>query len=1062
MSGEKLNEEQVSNLLEILRTDATIDTKVNLINQVKSGIKQNNVPDACIHPVFEATRAAMTSQQAAIVNAGFTTLGHLLSRISRQEPKYIAKEAGRTLPLVMEKMGDSKEKYRQLAAQCLTIFWNKAPSEVERTVKNTGLVNKNSRMKDSCMSWIVQTHQDSAMPFKNYVSALMVLLEDADGMVRDTARNSVIALFQNASNTAKTDLKKQLKAYNVRPTIVSAINAHLGPIGHVETGESVTTEIQSRSVFANSLPPISNLKGPTQIPEIKIEQLEPTYVNTLRELESTFQEMHPYFEGKESEQNWFKREQCCTTLRRLNAGNAPIDYHDGFLVGIKGLLDGILKAMNSLRTSLSKEGCSVIQEVTKTAGTGMDPMVEILLQNLIKLCGGTKKISSQQANVTVDVILSVVSYNIRTLQHIWAACQDKNVQPRVYATGWLKTMLKKEAHHKSHIEHSGGLDIVEKCIFKGLSDANPGVREKMRSTYWTYASIWAVRAEGIMNSLEPTQQKLLENAPENPNSPKKTNSESVRSGLGFSKSTSNPPKPSLKDTMLAQKKASLAHRNLPTRPGSAMSSFSPVRNTSNSSSNAEIHHSRHRFESTNVSHGGLSVAPMRPNKLKAAARSDLTTRPATAGPYAIRRPGHAPSHSETSTSPSTVSKSHKASTPSLSTPKRIPPRPSTSHSSHASQSSHTTPKKSSLGRATNSPRASPVRPKSSGADRSPSNRAANGKNEKTIIIPSTSNGSKQVHDQRNFLTANSCTEKKVMTPQKIIKDLGNTIVKNNENSENPSIYVDRVLELEEASTVKEIYKPDQDRPSEQDPPLLDSGIKKVISQSLDVHGFRKLQGIIRESRLEWTGNKAGILISGLFDYLEAPLISLPIEKKQDVKVQALATVRLMFQKDPDAFRPYIARGIESLLTARSAYDSRAHIVSGLEILSSDLIRICEPLSTISSILRQLQTQEESQEGYRSVSMGLHILKELLNLKTKFLPSEAQLNDLSELTIKCLSNSDSGVRMDAVHLCVAIHSKVGGENFWKVLEGMSNDPKSLITYYIVKQQKEFASSTALAV
>jgi CLIP-associating protein 1/2 len=41
-------------------------------------------------------------------------------------------------------------------------------------------------------------HQENGMPFKSFVSTLMDLLEDADGMVRDTARNSVIALFQYA------------------------------------------------------------------------------------------------------------------------------------------------------------------------------------------------------------------------------------------------------------------------------------------------------------------------------------------------------------------------------------------------------------------------------------------------------------------------------------------------------------------------------------------------------------------------------------------------------------------------------------------------------------------------------------------------------------------------------------------------------------------------------------------------------------------------------------------------------------------------------------------------
>lgn len=156
MAGEKINEEQVANLLAILRTDAPIDAKVNQINNVKSGIKQNNVPEACILPLFEATRASMVSQHGAIVNAGFSSLNHLLTRLSRQEPKYVVKEAGRTLPLVIEKMGDQKEKYRQLAALCLTTFWRVAPMDVERIVKNAGLVGKNSRMKEASMNWVVQ------------------------------------------------------------------------------------------------------------------------------------------------------------------------------------------------------------------------------------------------------------------------------------------------------------------------------------------------------------------------------------------------------------------------------------------------------------------------------------------------------------------------------------------------------------------------------------------------------------------------------------------------------------------------------------------------------------------------------------------------------------------------------------------------------------------------------------------------------------------------------------------------------------------------------------------
>ena len=156
--SEKITEAQVADLLALLRTDVSIDAKVTQINNVKSGIKQNNVPDSCVASLFEISRASMISQHAALVNAGFSTLNHLLTRLSRQEPKHIVREAGRTLPLVVEKLGDQKEKYRVLAAQCLTTLWKASPMDVERTVRNTAMTGKNSRAKEACMQWLIQVH----------------------------------------------------------------------------------------------------------------------------------------------------------------------------------------------------------------------------------------------------------------------------------------------------------------------------------------------------------------------------------------------------------------------------------------------------------------------------------------------------------------------------------------------------------------------------------------------------------------------------------------------------------------------------------------------------------------------------------------------------------------------------------------------------------------------------------------------------------------------------------------------------------------------------------------
>lgn len=198
----------------LLRTDASIDTKVHHVTAIKSGIKQHNVPESTVTLLFEALRTASSSQHAVLVNAGFTALSHLLTRLSRQEPKLLIKEAPRTLPLLVEKLGDQKDKFRALASQSLITLWNIAPVDVERSVRNIAMAGKNPRAKEASLQWLLQvggglgpllkktqlisakTHQEHGLQFRSYVPTLMELLEDADGMVRDTAKSTVIELFR--------------------------------------------------------------------------------------------------------------------------------------------------------------------------------------------------------------------------------------------------------------------------------------------------------------------------------------------------------------------------------------------------------------------------------------------------------------------------------------------------------------------------------------------------------------------------------------------------------------------------------------------------------------------------------------------------------------------------------------------------------------------------------------------------------------------------------------------------------------------------------------------------
>ena len=163
--ADKITDVQVNDLLRVLRAEVPIDTKVAQVTAIKSGIKQHNVPDNCVAPLFEALRSASASQHAVLVNAGFTALNHLLTRLSRQEPKFIAKEAARTLPLIVEKMGDPKEKFRTLALQCMVTIWLIAPADAERFIRNTAMVGKNPRAKELSLQWLLQVCAVSIQPW---------------------------------------------------------------------------------------------------------------------------------------------------------------------------------------------------------------------------------------------------------------------------------------------------------------------------------------------------------------------------------------------------------------------------------------------------------------------------------------------------------------------------------------------------------------------------------------------------------------------------------------------------------------------------------------------------------------------------------------------------------------------------------------------------------------------------------------------------------------------------------------------------------------------------------
>lgn len=1134
-------------------------------NSLKSSIKHLRVPQECTPTIFECVRLAIAAQTSStLVSTGFSTLGHLIKRLHLQsQTQVVAQESNQLLPILLDRLGDARESQRNAASQALSDLWPYNHPGVEGVVREGALGGTNSRAKEVAMQWVVKMHASDNLPFKSFVPYLVASLEDSDGMVRETAKSAVVELFKNAPDHAKNDLKKKMNAHNVRKTIANYVIANLGLPGAVEVDSKASTmsvptlsSLPSDAGLADSLPPDA------RPPPTETISMEPVYVYGNRELEDLFRDMHPHFEGRETEHNWLPREKSVLKIRRMLKGNAPTEHESVFIAGVLSLRDGILKVANSLRTTHATNGCQCIQELARTLGPAIDPMVEILLQNFIKMSANTKNIAAQNGNVTVDTIFAHASYTNRMMQHVGFAIADKNVQPRTYSAGWLKTLFQRNAAHKSHFEHTGGLDSTINVIKKGLADANPKVRENFRATYWAFAKIWPAKAEAIMENMDAKQASLLQKDPNNPNA-----SVGSSSGKGpSSKLKSQASRSSLKDTIAAQRKAALAARKMPDRPSSAQSSFSPVKSTSSASLrenpagslSKSVHGGRppsalsnsrtqsgEKTSSASSGGGSLMSKPVR--------RPRMAPRPQTADPYAARNKN---AQQADTPSMSPAGSPEKSTTKKASTLRGRPRAPSNKNSPITSpgrpksrlEAMHR--KSPSVDSVTASPSKAedltmvmPFRQRPSLDKAMTEGRLGHNDDDSfTMVIPKVDFSRSE---NQRFSPHTSPSKIPSPRPLSLSASLGinspelRALAQNKTpKSKSPErLSTNDAISTEEVKVYEDPFAGEAQRPSDDEKPvleelpvneqnrdrrmssetldgerpgssegqksngangaanggeevvqdraevlrtrrLLSSGIERIRAKTLDAHGFRRLQDVVKGDLDIWgeQDQRFGELLMALLEYLETPVdaTKTPNIKAQNLKTQVLGTIRAMLVLHRKKSGPYYARALCSVLASRAQWDTASHITTDIEKTADEIVKYGQTADLISGILDFLDSSNapnspasavssdqsrpaSASPSPRTVTLSLQTLSTLLQISAaKNVPvTDAQAQQLGRLAVKFLGSLDPDVRRADMDFCVQLHERLGGEQdggFWKAVAGADKGHLNLITYYLARRNK----------
>lgn len=216
----------------------------------------------------------------------------------------------------------------------------------------------------------------------------------------------------------------------------------------------------------------------------------------------------------ETEESWKKRQDLLAELSAIfdNRKENSVLPKD-FVERVKAVLPHIVTAATSERTTLSSHACRAICNIAKHLESQIQGQLDMLLSQLIILCGSTKGVNQKNANDAINTICKHAGYSPRLFYHVCSAFRDKRVPPRTYAPEWLRLLI---ATYRTQMDREKDGEAASKAIYQGLTDGQVKVRENSRAVYWEYAAYDAQGARMIMGGLNPHAQAALREDPHNP------------------------------------------------------------------------------------------------------------------------------------------------------------------------------------------------------------------------------------------------------------------------------------------------------------------------------------------------------------------------------------------------------------------------------------------------------------------------------------------------------------------------------------------------------------------
>ncbi|KAK0540797.1 suppressor of tub2 mutation [Tilletia horrida] len=546
-----LTSEQVLGLVTKIENATDADKRLAAIQVLEATLDgATEIPD--VDAVIQVLKVSLRNANQAVSAAALAYLPSLFislaaptiahGRILPSSVAHVRAGINHLMPVLIEKLGDQKERVREAARKALTQLGSSAfivspPTDAtagarkgkeletplmiyERLMRDNALGAKAARIKEQATQVLpaLKLATQDRFPIRLLLPSLVTLLSDADPSVREGSRAALIGLFVNATPAAKAGLKKELERQDVRKATMDAI------VKEVLAGPSAIPQAVAPSASSAGIGPAPTTSAQMAVTQAAAgggvpgaaalgageDDVPPVYVASRSDLDRTFSQMLPFFEGKESEENWLSREQSILKIRGLLKTGTHVTYRTAFVDGIKHVHEAILKALVSLRTTVSIHTCSLLGELARAIGDSMDSLADTFMNSLLRMAGMTKKMVAASTQAAAREFFIHVPFKHATATLLSVTMNEKTATSRQAAIEHICTLLQYQGSSKRHaMESHGSQNLLLQALKRALADQNKDVRAKARETFWVFHAIWPAQASAILEAADGASKKAI-------------------------------------------------------------------------------------------------------------------------------------------------------------------------------------------------------------------------------------------------------------------------------------------------------------------------------------------------------------------------------------------------------------------------------------------------------------------------------------------------------------------------------------------------------------------------